>query len=267
MCTVLLRFRPDQPWPLLIAAVRDEFLERPWDPPAAHWPDAPAIVGGHDRTAGGTWLAVRTSSADPSEPPAVAALLNGVRLPELEFGTRPSRGRLPLTALTDPTMPDRGVPDRTDYDGFHLLLGTPSTVKVWSWDGRIRTRQDLPPGDHIVVNLGVDTVDDPLVPHFAPLFAALPDPPLTGEDTAEAWGPWLTLLRGDGLAGDDPRALIVRKEFDGTEPGAEGFAGRVYGSGSATLVAISADRVRYDFTATPATPQWTSVSVKGRAPC
>jgi uncharacterized protein with NRDE domain len=243
MCTVLLRFRPDQPWPLLVAAVRDEFLERPWDPPAAHWPEAPALVGGRDRTAGGTWLAVRT------ERPAVAALLNGVRLPELEVGTRPSRGRLPLTALTDPSMPDRGVPDRTDYDGFHLLLGTPSAVTVWSWDGRIRTRQDLPPGDHIVVNLGVDTVDDPLVPHFEPLFAALPDPPLTGEATADAWGPWLTLLRGDGLAGDDPRALIVRREFEG----------KVYGSGSATLVAISADGVRYDFTATPATPQWTPV--------
>jgi len=253
MCTVLLRFRPDHPWPLLVAAVRDEFLERPWDPPAAHWAETPAIVGGRDRTGGGTWLAVRNRS------PAVAALLNGVRLPVLEIGTRPSRGWLPLTALTDPTMPDRGVPDTTDYDGFHLLLGTPTGVTVWSWDGRIRTRHDLPPGDHILVNLGVNTVDDPLVPHFAPLFAALPDPPLVGETTEDAWGSWLTLLRGDGLAGDDPRALIVRKEFDGTEPGAEEFAGRVYGSGSATLVAISADRVRYDFTATPATPQWTPV--------
>ena len=84
-----------------------------------------------------------------------------------------------------------------------------------------------------------------------PLFAALPDPPLTGDTTEAAWGPWLTLLRGDGLAGDDPRALVVRKEFEG----------KVYGSGSATLVAISADGVRYDFTATPATPQWTPVEL------
>ncbi len=245
MCTVLLRFRPDHPWPLLIAAVRDEFLERPWDPPAAHWSETPDIVGGRDRTAGGTWLAVRTHT------PAVAALLNGVRLPELEFGTRPSRGRLPLTALTDPTMADRAVPDALDYDGFHLLLGTPSAVTVWSWDGRVRTRQDLPPGDHIVVNLGVNTVDDLLVPHFAPLFAALPDPPMVGETTEETWGAWLTLLLGDGLDGDDDRALIVRREFEG----------KVYGSGSATLVAISADGVRYDFTATPATPRWTPVLV------
>ena len=263
MCTVLLRFRPDRAWPLLIAAVRDEFLERPWDPPAAHWPETPAIVGGRDRTAGGTWLAVRANSADLTAPTtresAVAALLNGVRLPALESGTRPSRGKLPLTALTDTTMADRGVPDTLDYDGFHLLLGTSSAVTVWSWDGRVRTRLDLPPGDHIIVNLGVNNADDPLVPHFAPLLAALPDPPLAAEDTEKAWGPWLELLRGDGLPPDDPRALLVRKDIDGSEPGTEQFAGKVYGSGSATLVAIAPDHVRYDFTGTPATPQWTPV--------
>jgi len=237
MCTVLLRFRPDAAWPLLVAAVRDEFLERPWDPPARHW--GPDLVGGRDATAGGTWLAVRP------ERPAVAALLNGVRLPAPASGTRPSRGGLPLAALRD-ALPD----DLTPYDGFHLLLGTPSALTVWSWDGVEVVRRDLDPGDHVVVNLGVDATDDPLVPHFAPLLAETPDPPLTGPDTAAAWDGWLTLLGGDGLAPDDPRALLVRREFEG----------KVYGSGSASLVAIGADVVRYDFTPTPMTPQWTSVT-------
>jgi uncharacterized protein with NRDE domain len=254
MCTVLLRFQPDEAWPLLLAAVRDEFLERPWDPPGAHWPDEPSLIGGRDRLAGGTWLAVRTDR------PAVAALLNGVRLPPLESGAaRPSRGGLPLAALTDPTLRQREVPDGPDYDGFHLLLGSPSEVVVWSWDGATRTRHDLPPGDHIIVNLGLNNADDPLVPHFAPLLAKLPDPPLDSGDTYRAWGDWVTLLQGDDLPPDDARALLVRKEFDGTETGFEELAGRVYGSGSATLVAIAPDRVRYDFTATPATPQWTQV--------
>lgn len=247
MCTVLLRYQPNEQWPLLLAAVRDEFLDRPWDPPAAHWPATPAIVGGRDRTAGGTWLAATTDQ------PAVAALLNGVRLPPLELGARPSRGALPLTVLQG-----LSVPDTRDYDGFHLLLGTPSSATVWSWDGETLTVRELPPGDHIIVNLGLDTEDDPLVPHFAPLLEKLPDPPLVGS-TAQAWGPWVELLRGDGLAPDDPRALLVRKEIDGTEPGTEAFAGRIYGSGSATLVAIGRDRVRYDFTATPENPQWTPI--------
>ncbi|MGK2949311.1 MAG: NRDE family protein, partial [Acidimicrobiales bacterium] len=71
MCTVLLRFSPGSPWPVVAGAVRDEFTERPWDPPDRHW-DGPrsALVGGRDHTAGGTWLAV-----DPQRP-ALAALLN-----------------------------------------------------------------------------------------------------------------------------------------------------------------------------------------------
>jgi hypothetical protein len=245
MCTVLLRWRPDAPWPLLMAAVRDEFLDRPWDPPASHWPTYPSLVGGRDRQAGGTWLAV-----DPTRP-AVAAVLNGVRLPPEP--SRPSRGMLPLAALTD-SLPTSFA----GYDGFHLLVGTLTSLVVLSWDGASLVRRELAPGDHIIVNAGVDAAEDPLVPHFTPLLAALPDPPLTRADaaTVAAWGPWLDLMRGDGLPPDDPRALLLRREFDGSEPGLEQYAGRVYGSGSEALVALAPGRVRYDFTPTPFTPAW-----------
>lgn len=255
MCTVLLRLQPDvlrdpapegSPdlrWPLLVAAVRDEFLDRPWDPPAPHWPGYPSIVGGRDRTAGGTWLAVDTAQ------PAMAAVLNGVRL--APSPDRPSRGGLPLAALTG-TLPS----SFEGYDGFHLVHGTPSSVVVLTWDGTNVVRHELTPGNHIIVNDGVDAVMDPLVPHFAPLLAALPSPPLLGETTEAAWGPWVELLRGDGLALDDPRALLLHKEFRGTEPGLEQFAGRVYGSGSLALIGVAPGGVRYDFTPTPLTPAW-----------
>lgn len=235
MCTVLLRFAPDERWPLLVAAIRDEFLDRPWDPPGAHWPTKPNLVGGRDRTAGGTWLAVRRDD------PAVAALLNGVRLPVPASGQRPTRGELPLAALTGTAKLEAS--DLADYDGFHLMLGTPTSVRVWSWDGTELTLRELPPGDHIIVNLGVDTVDDPLVPHLTPLLAATPAPPLP------SWGEWVSLLRGDGRPGDDPRALLVRREFED----------RVYGSSSASLVAIARDEVRFDFTPTPTDPHWSRV--------
>jgi hypothetical protein len=203
-------------------------------------------VGGRDRTAGGTWLAVDTTR------PAVAAVLNGVRLPPAP--ARPSRGGLPLAALTD------SLPSSFEgYDGFHLFLGTASGVAVWSWDGASLVQRELPPGDHIIVNDGVDAAEDPLVPHFAPLLAALPSPPLSGDTTEAAWGAWVELLRGDGLSLTDPRALILRRELDGTEPGAARFAGRVYGSGSVALVGIAPAGVRYDFSATPLTPAWRAV--------
>src|ERR1051325_1488033 len=104
MCTVLLRFAPGTRWPVLAGAVRDEFFQRAWDPPAAHWPSTPSLIGGRDRTAGGTWLAV-----DPGRP-SFAALLNGpLRLPA--DGPRPSRGGLALHILTNDAPPP---PDRYD---------------------------------------------------------------------------------------------------------------------------------------------------------
>lgn len=253
MCTVLLRLTPDAPWPLLLAAVRDEFTDRAWDPPAAHWvASAPALVGGRDRTAGGTWLAVRP------DPPGVAAILNGVRLGPPEHGARPSRGGLPLASLTSASPLEAA--DLTGYDGFHLLLGTADRVDVWSWDGRRLGHQQLPPGDHIIVNAGVNTVDDPLVPHFAPLLAATPSPdPRPNLSTADAWDGWVDLLTGDGLAPDDPRALIVRREFGVLEPGFS--EPRTYGSTSASLVAIGRSGVRYDFTGTPERPTWHPVEI------
>jgi hypothetical protein len=107
-----------------------------------------------------------------------------------------------------------------------------------------------------VVNLGPDARDDPLVPHFAPLLAAMTDPLLPpGAPTAEAWEAWTDLLGGDGLDPADPRALLVRREVDG----------RAYESTSASLVALSRHGVGYDFSADPADPAaWHEVALTFR---
>ncbi|WP_200306562.1 NRDE family protein, partial [Paracraurococcus ruber] len=90
MCTVILLHRPGHPWPVLIAANRDERLDRPWDPPAEWWPDRPRVVGGRDRLGGGTWMAARGGM--------VAAVLNRPGSLGPAAGKR-SRGDLPLLAL------------------------------------------------------------------------------------------------------------------------------------------------------------------------
>ena len=205
MCTVLLRFAPGTAQPLLFGAVRDEFVDRAWDPPATHW--GGRLLGGRDRSAGGTWLAV-----DPDRP-AVAAVLNGTRLPLPADGVRPSRGGLPLAAL-------RGeVPSHVDgYDGFHLVLGTTQRVRVWSWDGTAVRTTELAPGDHVIVNEGVDPADRPVA---AKLHAV---------DGHEDW----VRLLGDDL-------VLVDRTFDG----------RRYGSTSTSLVTLDATGVRYEFNARP----------------
>lgn len=176
----------------------------------------------------------------------VSAILNGTRL---EPRTRPSRGTLPLTALVEkaPVTPD----NVRDYDGFHLLRADSETVEIWSWDGAELVHRSLPEGDHIIVNLGADRDDDPLVPHFLPLLRTASDPaPRPGLPIAQAWGDWLDLLSGDGLAPTDPRGLLIEHDVDGV----------VYGSSSASLVAVSArGDTRYDFTPTPRTPHWVEI--------
>ena len=223
MCTVLLRIDPDGRWPVLVGAIRDEFVERPWDPPGFHWEEPFAgLIGGRDQRAGGTWLAV-----DPSRR-RVAALLNAGKRDDPEDGLpRPTRGTLALRVLTSEGLPA----ELARYDRFHLLRATLDDGELWSWDGDILTHSRLAAGDHIIVNAGPDTDEDPLVPHFAPRLAATPS----------TLDEWRTLLEGDGLDPGDDRALVVRKVIEGHD----------YGTTSGTLLAMSIDAVRYEFTATP----------------
>ncbi len=217
MCTVLLRFAPGTAWPLWLGAVRDEFVDRAWDPPAAHWGDR--LLGGRDRTAGGTWLAV-----DPDRP-AVAAVLNGVRRPPPESGVRPTRGQLPLATLHGRPVPDPGV--LPHYDGYHLVLGTPAEVRVWTWDGSALHERRLPPGDHVIVNEGVDPAGHPATDRL---------PGLAGRDD------WVRLL-ADGVV------LVDRA-----------FGGRRYGSTSTSLVALGPAGPSYEFNARPRDPSgWFAV--------
>ena len=46
MCTLILLYSPDHPWPALLAGNRDELRDRPALPPARHWEDRPEVVAG-----------------------------------------------------------------------------------------------------------------------------------------------------------------------------------------------------------------------------
>jgi hypothetical protein len=170
---------------------------------------------------------------------------------------RPTRGRLPLAACAVAEVSaDRvpGIVDPTDYDGFHLVRAALDRIDVWSWDGVAPAYRSLAPGDHIVVNLGPDRDEDPLVPHFRPILAATAAPSLdvTAVRTEAVWDGWVDLLRRDGLDPADPRGLIIEHEVGEHR----------YGSTSASLVALGRDgRCRYDFTGTPMTPEWYPVDL------
>jgi hypothetical protein len=249
MCTAILSIEPGAP--VLLAGVRDELVDRAWQPPGRHWPDHPGLIGGRDLQAGGTWLAVAPAAS------RVTCVLNarGRMAPE---ESRRTRGVLPLE-VADHGKLDRA--DLRDFDPFHLLSAEPGKAVWWSWDGEHLSEQELAAGLHIVVNSGLSdglTVapdhERARIAHFLPRLRAAERPvPRPGDPVTQAWGAWLPLMNGDGIGPEDPRALIVRRDLGG---------GRIWGTTSISLVALAADALRYDFTAAPGDPHgWRPVFV------
>ncbi len=249
MCTAIVSIDPDGP--VLLAGVRDELADRAWEPPGRHWPDHPGLIGGRDLLAGGTWLAVAPAAQ------RVACVLNarGRMAPE---ASRRTRGVLPLQAAELGKLERAGL---AGFDPFHLLSAEPGRAVLWSWDGAELAERELTAGLHMVVNSGLDgELRDAMdherarIAHFLPRLSGARRPdPRPGDPVSLAWGAWLPLLDGDGLAPDDPRALIVRRDLGG---------GRIWGTTSISLVALSAGGLRYDFTPAPGdTAAWREVPV------
>jgi Transport and Golgi organisation 2 len=253
MCTVVLNFEPGERVPLLLLGVRDELTDRQWLPPARHWPDSP-LLGGIDKQAGGTWLAVHP------EVPRVSCLLNGLGV-FADPARRRTRGELPLRAAANGTGAVKELADDPGalaaYDPFHLVCADAGSVRMLSWDGERPAARELGPGTHMLTNAGhaypEDPVTEPKAAYFGPKFAAARPSGEPGLPAARAWGDWLTLAAGDGLDPGDPRAIIARRDLPD---------GRVWGSTSVTLVGLGADGLRYDFQSHPgASAGWYPVNV------
>lgn len=144
MCLIAFHWQPDGPVPLVLAANRDEFYERPTAPLA--WWEGGRILAGRDLKAGGTWLGV-------AEDGRCAAITN-YRDPMLTFPDRASRGQIPARFLagTDSAAAFLEALRQEDraFNPFNLLL----------FDGRellgYESHHDRPrafvPGIHAISN-------------------------------------------------------------------------------------------------------------------
>jgi len=257
MCTVVVSLAPGNPVPLLLLGIRDEFAGRAWQPPARHWPGSP-LIGGRDEQAGGTWLAVHP------DVPRVGCVLNGRGEPA-PAERRRSRGDLPLRAAAEgpgalaKLHEDRAVLAR--YDPFYLVCADRAEVLLLSWNGTDSALTGLGPGTHMLTNAGhmyppddKGERPDEKATRFGPKFAARRPSGDPAASLAGAWADWLPLADGDGLSATEPGAIIVRRDLPD---------GRVWGTTSATLVALAADgRVRYDFQPSPPDPSaWYAVGL------
>lgn len=182
MCTVVVA-------PGRILALRDELVGREFDDPGAWWPEQPTVVGGRDRSAGGTWCATDVTTG------RTALVLNRPERRVAEPGA-PSRGVLPLLALAHgPAWSDHL--DLTGMASFTLLLVRPAqTVDAtqWVFDGE-RLRAE-PLTTTTMVTSGGDQ-DGKAARHLPDLAAR----------------PWTEVL-AEQTPTDDPTALTVRHEHE-----------------------------------------------------
>jgi uncharacterized protein with NRDE domain len=125
VCSIVLAWRWRPGVPLVLAANRDERLDRETDPPRLLH-EHPDLWGGRDRSAGGTWLAVEPATG------RVAAVTNR-HLGDPDVVRDPakrSRGELPLRVLLgdDDTLVRL---DPGDYNPVNVLSCGPAGA-VWS---------------------------------------------------------------------------------------------------------------------------------------
>lgn len=200
MCTVVVLSRPGHPWPLLLAANRDEMEDRPWLPPARHWPDRPEVVAGIDTLGGGTWLGINDHGV-------VAAVLNRVGSLGPLAGKR-SRGELPLDALDHADAAEAAdtlAHLRAEaYRPFNMVIAD-NRDAFWLrslGSGRVEMFA-LPPGLSMITARDRNDPEDTRIRAFLPRFAEaeVPDP---GTNRWESWQELLATPPGSDAR--DPEA-------------------------------------------------------------
>ena len=217
MCTLVIARRPDSPWPLLIAANRDELAERRSLPPGRHWDDRPDVTGGLDVDGGGSWLALNDDGV-------AAAVLNRRGTLGPEPGKR-SRGELVLEALehADAEIAAEMLSglDPAAWRPFNLVVADSATA-WWlrhAGDGTIHA-SPIPEGVSMIEAGELNDPHSARTGHYRERFRSRRPNPET-----EDWSAWAALL-ADRNQGSDPReAMCV-------------VTGGSYGTRSSSLLAL-----------------------------
>jgi uncharacterized protein with NRDE domain len=124
MCLIFFAWRRHAAFPLVVAANRDEFYERP-TAPAAFWNEAPGLLAGRDLTGGGTWLGVTRG------------------------------GRFLLSDVAPGDYMESLAPGAGVYNGFNLLVGDRGALYWYS--NRGGEPRPLGPGAYGISNALLDT--------------------------------------------------------------------------------------------------------------
>ena len=149
MCLIAIAWKARADLPLVVAANRDEWRERPAQP-AQWWTDRPGVLAGRDLQAGGTWLGI-------SREGRFAAVTN-FRDPSDRRSTARSRGELVadfLAGQLDPGAYAGQIARRAhEYNAFNLLVA--DTATLWYFGSREGPPRPVAPGVHALSNHVLD---------------------------------------------------------------------------------------------------------------
>lgn len=150
----MFAWQTEPDYPLVVAANRDERLDRPARPLVVLRPSGPRVLGGLDEVAGGTWLAVNDRGV-------VAGLTNRPSPGGRDLSKR-SRGELALMAA-EQCSADEGVSRilssvrAGDYNPAWLLVGDRHSLSyVELAADRAPTVRRLRPGIHVLENVALE---------------------------------------------------------------------------------------------------------------
>ena len=157
MCTVIVGYRLFPRHPLVIAANRDELLDRPTEPPRERSVDGVRAIAPRDLQRGGMPLGVNGRGV-------FVAVTN--RFDVQSVGGQQSRGDLVRRALVMGEDAASAAEyalrkeDARSFNGYNLVIGGPDGLYVVSGDGRDgperpRVLKVEEPGFLVVSNLGV----------------------------------------------------------------------------------------------------------------
>lgn len=215
MCTLAVYFRASVDFPLVVAANRDEFYERPATPPL-QLADDPWVVAGQDQVAGGTWLGVNGNHV-------VAGIVNR-RSNNAPDPTRRSRGQLCMdvlrvgSAAAACSLVERDPGSR--YNPFNLLVASPDAAYVTGNVSGKMTSMLLTPGLHLLTNLELNDFECPRIAKSYGLFDAARR--YLQKDEVDELLPALRAILSDHSTALDPRTegppnnLCVHTERFGT---------------------------------------------------
>lgn len=204
MCLLMILHRVSAQAPLMLAANREEYFDRPFDGPQT-LAGPPKIFCGSDRRAGGTWLGVNqhglvvaVTNRLKTWPPALPRSRGALCLDLLKKQTAAEAARAALIELHDDRYAGANYACLDRHEGYVVSAG----------DELIETK--LEPGVHILTNGDLDDPHDMRQQYARTLLAPrFPSRPLDFLDVAR------TIL-STGLDADRQRTIVVRTPDRGT---------------------------------------------------